>query len=217
MAAFRESRKDSLSLPQRDGNQATTLRHLTQTLGLRLLPPATVGGYGGGLLRYRHSGTYAHRRGEVASVPASGNGYGGGLYRCHAPCGPYERPGGPPAQDGHFGRGYSLGTDFPSDRHNAGQCLVGRPEISLRGPRTSCGRGFPRAIGAHERLPDSRGRGPLHLAVGLRFPALIPAYRDHARGASRRADSGAYGFGHARCGEGYYEPSGYARGKARAR
>ena len=41
-----------------------------------------------------------------------------------------------------------------------------------------------------------RRRGPLHLPMGLRLPALLPADRRAARAAARRPRAGAHGLGH---------------------
>ena len=182
------------------------IRHAETLLGLHGVPsraardhPLRPGGP-------RHAGADAHGRREIAHVSGSDPRPRGAVHRRHAAHRPDEGPGRPAPGAGRPGRCDPFGPFAAADRHRAGQLRLRRREIPLRGPRAAGDRGVRPARRAHERTADRRRRGPLHLAVGLRLPALVPAHRRAARKTPRRPRAGAHRLGHENSGRRHHAP-----------
>ena len=182
------------------------IRHAETLLGLHGVPSRAAGDHplrpGGP----RHAGADAHGRREIAHVSGSDPRPRGAVHRRHAAHRPDEGPGRPAPGAGRPGRCDPFGPFAAADRHRAGQLRLRRREIPLRGPRAAGDRGVPPARRAHERTADRRRRGPLHLAVGLRLPALVPAHRRAARKTPRRPRAGAHRLGHENSGRRHHAP-----------
>ena len=147
--------------PAGDPSAAQTL------LGIRRVPPHAGADHPLGARRTRHARPDAHRRRQIPHLSNSGPRAGGNRRSRNPSDRPDERPGGPAAGAENPGRGDPLGNEPPPDRHRAGQLRVRRRQISLRRPRAAGHRSVPPARAAHAGHPAGRGRGALHLAVGL--------------------------------------------------
>ena len=117
--------------------------------------------------------------------------------RRHATHRPDERPGGQPAPTWHQGHGCLHGHDHDRDRHAARQLHLRRLQVPLPLSRTPHHGALPDEAPRYARLPAGRRRVSLHLAVGLRFPALLPPHCRDPRGApDRRPRAGPHRHGY---------------------
>ena len=150
----------------------------------------------------------AYRRRQVALLPGTyydEGGTGGGGVAAHIAD---QGPGTESQGQGHQGYGRTFGHDPQGDRHRAGQRSVRRLQVPVSVAGETAYGPVPDQGAEDAGLLSGSGRGALHLPVGLRFQAGLPADIKYQGTASRCACDSAYCDGHSGCREGY-------RGEAR--
>ena len=183
-------------------------RDITGILGVRGVPAAAGGDYQGGDGRTRHAGADADGGREVADVPGERPGAGGTDAGGDAAHRADEGPGGGPAATGRGGGGAVHGDEDGGYRVGDEQVRVRRGTIPVRVAGAADVGPFPGTAAADAGAAHRGGRGTLHLAMGIRFPPVVPANSGGAGVFPGRGGSGPDGNGYPGSGGGYSAATG---------